>query len=478
MSNTMMGDRVTSADLTSLAAATVVTILVMFGSRLIQDGDPYWHIAAGRWILEHGYVPTTDPFSYTFEGRPWVAHEWLSEVLMALAYDAGGIAALRALFGVAAGVSVLLIGQMLFRSAPFGIAAMMLLFPAAAVIEGVARPQFLVLPLLIAWFGEIMRARENQEPPRIVVTIPIFVLWANLHGSFVLGLALLAPFALEAVVEAHDRRTQPLARWSLVAAVALAAAVMTPHGFHGLLFPFQLMSLESLSRIREWSSANFTQLNMLLISILAGVFVGLLRGVRVPPIRLLVLVGLLFQTLQHQRYTVLLIAIGTILLAKPLAEAIGGLVHPEPRRALAVSLAALVIFAPIATARALIPVPIENGLFTPTAALQAVSPELMRQPVLNEYGLGGYLIFRGIRPYIDGRTDLYGDAFVNEWFKANEPDLETLRTILDRHKIAWTILFVFDPTVDLLDTLPGWKRIYQDRFAVVHGREPALSQAP
>ena len=64
--------------------------LVLFVPGVLNDGDTFWHIKAGEWIIGQGAVPHTDPFSYTKAGAPWVAHEWLAEVALALAFRAGG----------------------------------------------------------------------------------------------------------------------------------------------------------------------------------------------------------------------------------------------------------------------------------------------------------------------------------------------------------------------------------------------------
>ena len=78
-------------------------VAVLSVSKIFDDGDTYWHLATGDWILNHRAIPTTDPFSYTFAGAPWQAHEWLSEVLMALVFRAGGWSGLALLFAAAVG---------------------------------------------------------------------------------------------------------------------------------------------------------------------------------------------------------------------------------------------------------------------------------------------------------------------------------------------------------------------------------------
>src|ERR1022692_1453089 len=79
-----------------------------FAAPILNDGDTFWHLATGRWIIQHAAVPATDPFSFTFVGRPWVAHEWLSEVAMAGAWLAGGWGGLMLLVGLALGLTALL----------------------------------------------------------------------------------------------------------------------------------------------------------------------------------------------------------------------------------------------------------------------------------------------------------------------------------------------------------------------------------
>jgi hypothetical protein len=89
--------------------------------------------------------------------------------------------------------------------------------------------------------------------------------------------------------------------------------------------------------------------------------------------------------------------------------------------------------------------------------------------VLNSYGMGGYLIFEGVRPYIDGRTDMYGDAF-NARYDAAMSDRAALQALLKEDHIAWTLLDPAAPAVKWLDSEPGWRRLYADRVAVIHQR--------
>jgi len=109
---------------------------------------------------------------------------------------------------------------------------------------------------------------------------------------------------------------------------------------------------------------------------------------------------------------------------------------------------------------------------TPAAAIEHVPVALRAKPVLNEYGFGGYLIFRGIKPYIDSRADLYGDTFLEHYARIMRPDAAALDSTLRESHIAWTIQPPGGPLVAWLDARRDWKRLYADQFAVIHVRRP------
>ena len=80
-----------------VCVCTVLGLLAYRPQVMLLDADTYWHLAAGRWMLEHGAVPTVDAFSHSMPGAPWTAFEWLSELVMVGVYRLGGWAALAAL---------------------------------------------------------------------------------------------------------------------------------------------------------------------------------------------------------------------------------------------------------------------------------------------------------------------------------------------------------------------------------------------
>lgn len=461
------------------------------GRKLLLDGDTYWHIAAGQWILQHGTVPAQDPFSHTMRGAPWTAHEWLSEVILALVHQAGGWTAVVALTALAFAATLALLTRALLRTLePIHVlvfAALGLLMTANHLL---ARPHVLAMPLLMIWTIELVRASEANRSPGLWM-LPLITVWANVHGGFTLGIALACAFALEALLAARrDGRLASAARsWGIFLVLAVAFALITPHGVQGLWFTWQVLFVDSytLGRIGEWRSPNFHLLQPLELWLLGGLAVALHQGLRLPPVRLLLLLVLIHLALKHIRNVELLGLVAPLFLASPLAahwrqrqqatqqlevadSFFRKLAQPAGRGAMLVCvLVALAV--PLGISRAgLIDLPESKA---PRLALQAVQDAGIRGPVLNAYDWGGYLIYKGIPVFIDGRADMYRDAFVKEYVSALElRESDALGKLLDKYKVAWTLLPPESSAVALLDHLPGWRRQYADGTAVVHVKVP------
>jgi hypothetical protein len=109
--------------------------------------------------------------------------------------------------------------------------------------------------------------------------------------------------------------------------------------------------------------------------------------------------------------------------------------------------------------------------FTPAAALDYALKANVTGPVLNDFDFGGYLIFRGIPTFIDGRTLPFGKQFVLDYFDAMAFGADDkLDQLADRYKVSWTLLPTRSAPALHFDHSPGWRRIYADDAAVVHVR--------
>ncbi len=458
-----------------LMATGAYALLLVLGPRLLSDPDTYSHIALGRWILDHHVVPTTDPFSANFRGVNWVAFEWLSQIAFAGAHAVGGWLGVVALTAAAVAAALGLLTRFLLRewqpNAVFVAVLCAFLLTAPHIL---ARPHILALPVMVAWIATLIRAVDTRAAPPWHV-LPLMVLWANLHGSFTFGLAMIAPIACDALWRAaRSERSVVFRQWFLFALLALGAACLNPYGPEIILVTFRTVALgAALTTVAEWRSQDFTHLGAFEVIMLGAFGFALYRGVTLPWLRIVMLFGVLHLALSQVRHADLLGMLAPIFLARPLAEQFKAIaadspVSAPPHRMLLpiVVLAVLTGTTALASLRDIAPA----ARITPANAIQFV--ELAKAgPVLNDYDFGGYLDFVGIAPFIDGRAELYGERYMLRHDRAlslqNLPDFLRL---LDEYRIQATLLAPSTPAVGLLDRLPEWKRAYTDDVAVVHMR--------
>ena len=276
---------------TLAVAALVYLLLLMLGDRLLNDADTYWQIALGNWMLAQHQVPHVDTFSFSVAGTPWISSQWLAQVAFAGAYALGGWAGVVVVAAAAVAAAFGLLTRFLLeRLAP---APALVLAGAGFVLAAphmVARPHALALPVMVAWVAGLVRTLDKQRLPSFAL-LPLIALWANLHGSFTFGLALLAPVALEALVHAPaEKRIAVALRWALFGALALTAACITPYGPESILVTRRVLDLgRALALIGEWQPQTFATLTGFTLCLLAGLGFALYRGLTLPPIRLLVL---------------------------------------------------------------------------------------------------------------------------------------------------------------------------------------------
>jgi hypothetical protein len=474
-------DRAWEGAVPLLVAVFLDVLMLAAGQNLLHDGDTFLHIAAGNWIWTHGAVPRTDPFSFTRHGAPWVAHEWLAELGFAAAYRALGWTGVIALSAGAIAATYYMLARFLARILPtpavlVGVTASFLL----AAPHLLARPHVLTMPLLVLWVAAHERAREEGRAPALLL-LPAMTLWANLHGGFVIGLGLTALYALDALASAADRRTRlrSLRTWAFFGAAVLLAALLTPFGINGPLFALHLArETYALGMISEWHSTDFSRFQPLEIWIAGLLLLGFTLRPRLGLFGLALLLGLVHFALAHSRNADLLALIGPMILAAPVARALGsdGAHHAAtPRRRSQVAGAAIMIAATVVLC--LHPIRPQDGPSTPREAVAAARKAGLTGPVFNAYDFGGYLIFAGLHPFDDGRIDLYGDRFMADYMDAVAARDDALPRLIERYHIAWALLAPDMPAAQALGRLPGWRRVYADADAVVYRRGP-LPDAP
>jgi hypothetical protein len=318
---------------------------------------------------------------------------------------------------------------------------------------------------------------EKQVSPPFQM-LPLMILWVNMHGSFIVGIAFSAFFAAEAIFYAQlEVRKRLISQWSVFVFAVILCAAVTPHGISGLLLPFQLNNQNYvLSRVSEWASPNFHGYQPLEIWLLSFLTLILLQGIKLPPFRLVFLLGLMHLSFKHVRHACdLLSVLSPLILATPLAKQWQS--KPEfsfndfvpktyqPITILIICFLGLFFFLDNIKA-------IESA---PNLQVQKVLNTLKPEQkqlgnVLNNYGAGDFLIHLDYQTFIDTRAELYGDKFMKDYFDAIElaESPKKLEKMLTKYHITWTLFYTFESINTYFAMQPQWIKLYADKYIILY----------
>ena len=455
-------------------------LLLAVSAKLLQDPDSLWHIAVGRWIWQTRAVPRTDPFSYTFAGAPWTAKEWLAQILFYGAYAAARWSGVVVLTATAAAATFALLfdwlGQRVRWTAALATTLVAFLIAAGSLN---ARPQVFGFLALVIWTRTLVDAVERRTAPPWRALL-VLVAWVNLHSSFPVGLAIAGLLALDAV-----RATGPAARrrtatqWAAFLAAAGLAAGVSPYGYRALLVSTAVVgSGESLPYIGEWRPLALDGPGLVAIGTLVGLTLALARRPRENALRLLGIVLFGYLMVRHTRFAVLFALVAPLLAAGPvvrqfpcLAPSAADPAPQFPRPAVARLAHAALAFAALGLAFVVSPRP--DPRIAPDQALSTARARGITGPVYNDYDFGGFLISRGVRTFIDGRTDqLFLGGFITTVMRAEaRADHGPFAALLDRHHVTWALVRPKSDAARHLAAIPGWRAVYADPVAAVYSRE-------
>lgn len=461
-----------SPALLGIAVAGAVLILVALARGPI-DADYFWHLRTGQLITESG-LPAKDPFSFTYAG-PWTLHEWLGELTIYGLVSTVGEAVTLVLFGLAAAlaiaISALAVARRGVRTLPLLIAVA--LASVVLVSYVTIRPQvlsWLLLGLLLA----LLLRLDARRPQWSLVLVPLFVVWANVHGLYVIGLGIVALYAALTLLGAT-----PMSKargWMAGAAVAaLLGSMLTPAGPAGILYPLRYLEPSDwgLANIQEWQSPDFHDpANLGLLAVLGCL---LLVGARTRPS------WLLFAAAAGATLALLSVRNGPLaaLLGLPVV-ALGlddllplrrrAAVAARPRRMLEMGIALLLV-----TAAAMIMLP-QSSTWSdrlhrsfPVAGADLLEELQPDARVLAEYGWAGYLIGRlwdgGARVFVDGRNDMYPDKVLTD-YSALRAARDGWADLIDAYGVTAILMPPDAPIVEAASS-SGWCEAYADAHQVL-----------
>jgi hypothetical protein len=478
------------------ALATVICLFAGYGgaTALFSDTDTGWHIRNGESILAHRALPAADTFSFSKQGAPWIAWEWEADVLMGAVHRAAGLDGVACLFGLGIGAAV----WMWFRlnwaaGGSFPLAAVFAVpMITTSSIHWLARPHVFGWLFLMAavWWCEKAPARLTAGGACAIALAS--AAWANLHGSFVLGPAILLIYAAGAsVATAIWDVKRPVAPYLHGTLAALAGSFLNPYGWrlhqHVLAY---LTDSALLRRVGEFQSFDFHAAGAGWV--IATLCIGLLGGaaslsIRRPE-RFLLALAMTAAALVSARslplaaLALLPLANGSITEVLSLA---GGL-RPQLRRHLdraliysetlrvfdrklhglaLAPLAAVLLFAGIRGHAAF---PADQ---IPVAAGERIASLPAGARIFSTDKFGGYLIYRFSaqrQVFFDGRSDFYGLDFIDRYARMFEAR-PAWREEFERWNFTHALLPPDAPLVAALQAT-GWHMLYRDRTAVLLAR--------
>ncbi len=474
----------------SLPVLIVVLLgLVAFWSarNRIHDPDMWWHMKVGEKILQTGELPRTDEYSYTTDSHAWIPHEWLAEVTIYKAYQWGGLAGLMLWLGL---IGTILLGSLyLLCSAYSG-------NPKVALIGGLigwffgtislaVRPLLLGHVFLVAVLALVHLAR-TRSVRWLWGLPPLFAVWVNCHGSFALGLVVLAAVLAAAHINLEWGLVESI-RWPAAklrvfrfAFIASGLALLAnPIGWELAVYPLNLFFAQgdNLSNISEWQPLNFQEPRGMgvfaIVAILVLAALILERKVRLEEI-VLVLLGS-YLAVQHSRmvfvFGILVAPVVCRLLATSWRGYRASRDHPKFNAALMA--AALVLIWWKFPSDSKLQSQIDQAF--PTEAVAYLHDSGVTGNMLNEYVWGGYFIWAEPerKVFVDGRTDIFDWTGVlgeyMRWYTLQEsPD-----TLLDKYQIDYCVLAANSQIGRAIELLPNWRKAYADDVAVVFTRCPA-----
>ena len=498
-------------------------------NRPLADADIGWHIRTGEQMLVTHTLPRTDLFSSTMHGQTWFAWEWMYDILLGALHRACGLNGVVWLCAVlVSSIFALLLAMLVRRGTGLLLAVvLMLLAEAAATIHLFARPHIVSWLFSLLWFAALEcweRCGSQQVAGWIPWSFPVsMLLWVNLHGGWIFGLALLGIYAFAALVESvRAGKSDPFAaitgmrRARGMAAALVASAVATlanPYGWRLHVHIYRYLSDRYLmNRIDEfkspdfhgWAQRSFAVILLLTLAAFAGNrgAKGKLRLSQVLVVLLAAYAGLYSARNLPVSSMLLVLIAGPILWENfiSLTEKPGawawvrrGVARTSDfsERMGAQEMELRGHFWPVVSVALALGICLQGGWLgsrqwvhaqfdakkMPVAAVTFLQQESAGQrgtePVFSTDAWGGYLIYRmypARQVIVDDRHDLYGSERIRQYLILTQVE-PGWQSVIDQWQIRTALLPSDSTLANMLREIPrDWRVAYEDNAAVVFER--------
>ncbi len=488
----------------TVAVTVMLGIILYICTSKIADFDFWWHIAAGKKMLESGWIGT-DPFAFTRTGQPYLAnHEWLAQIIFAIVWKlsgATGIVFLRTV--IASGILLALLSidaRHVWINTPLAVLAGVLMLPGF-----VDRPQLFSFFLFACQLILMLRYLESAEnnPHRrhyfLLWLLGFQLLWVNLHGSAaLLGVVIFACMLVQRIIDMVMRGWNVIHRRELVMLLITGLGLVvllfvSPSGLGNLQYIQSLFTDDTVQFIREWEPRAWTPYlrDLSLLWILGLATIAWSRRRWVFCLLILILTGILSrQAFRHEMLFVCAVT-GIIFFQLRWNEMWQRWTERLSQRAIP-AFALLVVFLGLtgwfAFHRSQSLQRSQNlfgyGTFEPASdSADFLEREKITGNIFNSYEYGGYLEYRGFPVFVDGRNVDFGYDFLRRMFDAAQQE-KVWMDLEKQYDLSVAVLYydlVADlapmPYVALLEKRPDWVLVYLDDWTAVYLKDTPAQHA-
>ena len=498
--------------LPSIADVFFLSILIALsfiaGQSLLADGDTGYHIRAGEFMLHTLSIPRHDIFSFISPPLPWTAHEWLSEVIMALIHKNFGLTGIVIFFSfVIASVYYLLFKVVQTDKGNIFLAIIVIyLVVASSMSHWLARPHIFSLVLLVVWYY-LLDSYQYRDKNYLYLLPPIMLLWVNLHGGFVFGFILLGLYLfgnsiayVNFTVAEREKRREKTKLLALVLAACLLASLINPYGYKILLFPLSMASEKYImDHIVEFLSPNFHEVMPFRYLLFLTIAILAISRSTLNIIELSLILLFTHMALYSARHISLFAIIAAPILlrhANLILNATNGrfidsfkaksaniaLIDASAKGYALVLVCTTPVF--ILAASGTLEYQFEEKI-QPVSAVEFLKREHLTGHVFNDDEFGDYMIYAAwpnYKVFVDGRWDVYGPAKMKDYFKITgiKPGWEE---VIEKYKIDWIIYKANSALSMFLMERKDWRLVYADKVAniflkTVPENEPIINKYP
>jgi len=474
---------------------TWIAFLAVFSmaARVSMDNDTWWHLRAGQWMVENHSLLRTDPFSYTRADASWQYPGWLVEVPMYLIYRYMGPGGLNLWTAAMVTLAFIFVWPTLSGGA-FLRAFVIVLAAATSALYWAARP-YLVTFVMAAVFLWVLEDFRWKKANRLWLLPVLMVVWVNSHGGFLAGFLIWAAYFVGEIIslKIEGRKIRFILHPSSLILLAigglmLLAVCINPSGPVMLAYPIKTVGIGALKNyIQEWQSPDFHSLQAQPFAWLLFLTLGAIGFARrrLALTDFFLVAGFAYMGLLAVRNVALFALAAPMVLtrhAEPLLDGANRLLKkpvvvseatPRWQRWVNWALFGLIAIAVAARVILVLPQSVNENAFRQNLPVEAVAFLRDNRPagrLFNMYNWGGYLLWElpAYPVFVDGRTDLYDDALINEWLKTIRGE-NGWQENLDRWQINTVLV---DPGAALVEELEhaGWKQLFKDPVAVIYTR--------